>query len=158
MCDIRHTIHSDELFSTREHNINGSTQQDVCDMRHTLHIDEPFAMSQKNTNDSCKQDACDTRQTTHSDELFVMRNYYMDGHAAPEPVITLVLLSIYESPTASSHFRVIPVWGLTVIHRLAALGAAWSTNGSHRTRTIRGEPDGWDPQATRAHRMKVPPN
>ena len=71
--------------------------------------------------------------------------YRLQLHAAPEPVITLLLHSICDSTAASSHLWVIPVRGLTVVHRLAALDAAWSTNESHRKRTVRGEPDGWDP-------------
>ena len=42
--------------------------------------------------------------------------------------------------------RVIPFLGLPVIHRLGALGAAWSTwsrNGFHRTWTVRGDADSW---------------
>ena len=59
----------------------------------------------------------------------------MQPHAATEPVITLLLLSIYDSTAAFSHIRVVPVWGLAVVHRLAVFGAAWSTNESHRKRT-----------------------
>ena len=55
------------------------------------------------------------------------------------------------------HLRVIPVWGLAVVHRLGALGAAWSTYESHRKRTVRGEPDGWDPRGPWSHARKVPP-
>ena len=42
--------------------------------------------------------------------------------------------------------RVVPFLGLTVVHRLGALGAAWSTwsrNDFHRTWTVRGEADSW---------------
>ena len=38
-------------------------------------------------------------------------------HAATEPVITLLLLSICDSTTAFSHLRVVPVRGLAVVHR-----------------------------------------
>ena len=41
---------------------------------------------------------------------------------------------------------VVPFQGLAGIHRLGALGAAWSTwsrNGFHRTWTVRGEADSW---------------
>ena len=55
------------------------------------------------------------------------------------------------------HLRVVPVWGLAVVHRLGALGAAWSTYESHRKRTVRGEPDGWDPRGPWSHARKVPP-
>ena len=76
---------------------------------------------------------------------------------ATEPVITLLLLSICDSTAAFSHLRVVPVRGLAVVHRLAAFGAAWSTNESHRKRTVRGEPDGWDPRGPWSHARKVPP-
>ena len=79
------------------------------------------------------------------------------AHAAIEPVISLLLLSICDSTAASSHLRVVPVRGLPVVHRLAALGAAWSTNESHRKRTVRGEPDGWDPRGPWSNTRKVPP-
>ena len=42
--------------------------------------------------------------------------------------------------------RVVPFLGLAVVHRLGALGAAWSTwsrNDFHRTWTVRGEADSW---------------
>ena len=55
------------------------------------------------------------------------------------------------------HLRVVPVWGLAVVHRLGVLGAAWSTYESHRKRTVRGEPDGWDPRGPWSHARKVPP-
>ena len=76
---------------------------------------------------------------------------------ATKPVITLLLLSICDSTAAFSHLRVIPVRGLAVVHRLAAFGVAWSTNESHRKRTVRGEPDGWDPRGPWSHARKVPP-
>ena len=54
----------------------------------------------------------------------------------------------HSSPSATPlphlpHLRVIPVWGLAVVHRLGALGAAWSTYESRRTWTVRGEADSW---------------
>ena len=55
------------------------------------------------------------------------------------------------------HLRVVPFWGLAVVHRLGGLGAAWSTYESHRKRTVRGEPDGWDPRGPWSHARKVPP-
>ena len=42
--------------------------------------------------------------------------------------------------------RVVPFLGLAVVHRLGALGMAWSmwsTNDFHRKSTIRGEADSW---------------
>ena len=38
--------------------------------------------------------------------------------------------------------RVVPFLGLAVVHRLGALGAAWSTT-FHRKSTVRGEADSW---------------
>ena len=48
VCDIRHTIHSDELFVIRQHKRNGQAYLGVCDIRHTVHSDELFALSQEN--------------------------------------------------------------------------------------------------------------
>ena len=81
----------------------------------------------------------------------------LQPHATPEPVITLVLLSICDSTAASSHLWVIPVRGHVIVHRLVVLGLAWSTNESHRKRTVRGEPDSWDPRGPWSHARKVPP-
>ena len=42
--------------------------------------------------------------------------------------------------------RVVPFLGLAVVHRLGALGTAWSmwsTTDFHRKSTVRGEADGW---------------
>ena len=44
------------------------------------------------------------------------------------------------------HCHVVPFLGLVVIHRLGALGAAWSmwsTNDFHRKSTVCGEADSW---------------
>ena len=56
-----------------------------------------------------------------------------------------------------ARLRLVPFLGLVVVHRRGALGAAWSTNESHRKRTLRGEPDGWDPQGPWSHARKAPP-
>ena len=51
---------------------------------------------------------------------------------------------------------VVPFLGLAVVHRPAALGAAWSTwsrNDFHRTWTVRGEADNW----VHDGRKEVPP-
>ena len=55
------------------------------------------------------------------------------------------LLSVCDSTAASCPSQGRSSLGLAVVHRLGALGAAWSTYESHRKRTVRGEPDGWDP-------------
>ena len=42
--------------------------------------------------------------------------------------------------------RIVPFLGLAIVHRLGALGAAWSmwsTTNFHRKSTIRGEADSW---------------
>ena len=52
--------------------------------------------------------------------------------------------------------RVIPFLGLAVIHRLGALGAAWSmwsTTEFHRKNIVRGEADSW----VHGNRKEVPP-
>ena len=44
------------------------------------------------------------------------------------------------------HCRVFPFLGLAIVHRLGALGAAWSmwsTNDFHRKSTLPGETDSW---------------
>ena len=43
VCDIQHTVHSDELFVIRKHKRNGQPDQGVCDIRHAVHSDELFA-------------------------------------------------------------------------------------------------------------------
>ena len=43
MCDIHHTIHSDEPF-----NRNGHPDEGVCDIWHAVHSDELFALRQDN--------------------------------------------------------------------------------------------------------------
>ena len=67
------------------------------------------------------------------------------------------LLSVGDSTVAASPSPVVPVWGLAIVHRLGALGVAWSTYESHRKRTVHGEPDGWDPRGPWPHARKVPP-
>ena len=45
ICNIRHAVHSDELFSIRQHNRNGSTRSrcHYCRMLLTRHYDQrPF--------------------------------------------------------------------------------------------------------------------
>ena len=51
----------------------------------------------------------------------------------------------HSSPSATPlprlpHLRVVPVWGLAVVHRLGALGTVSSTYESHRKRIVRGDP------------------
>ena len=52
VCDVQHTVHSDELFVIRQHKINGQPDQGVCDIRHAVHWDELFALTQENRNGS----------------------------------------------------------------------------------------------------------
>ena len=50
VCDVQHTLHSDELFVIRQHKRNGQPDQGVCDIRHAVHSDELFALRQENIN------------------------------------------------------------------------------------------------------------
>ena len=53
-------------------------------------------------------------------------------------------------------FRIVPFLGLSVVHRLGALGVAWSmwsTTDFHRKSTVRGEADSW----VHGSRKEVPP-
>ena len=52
VCDTRHIVHSDEQFVIRKHKRNGQPDEGVCDIRHTVHTDELFALSQENRNNS----------------------------------------------------------------------------------------------------------
>ena len=52
VCDIRHTVRSDEPFSIRECNINGQPDQGVCDIRHTVQSNELFSIREENINGS----------------------------------------------------------------------------------------------------------
>ena len=52
VCNAWHTVDPYELFAMRQNNINGQPNQGVCDIRHTIHSDEPFVMIEVNTNDS----------------------------------------------------------------------------------------------------------
>ena len=52
VCDMQHTLHSDELFVVRQHKRNGQPDQGVCDIRHAVHSDELFAFRQENINGS----------------------------------------------------------------------------------------------------------
>ena len=52
MCYEGHTVDLCELFAMRQENRNGQLDQGVCDIRHTVHSDEPFAMTEVNKNDS----------------------------------------------------------------------------------------------------------
>lgn len=102
------------------------------------------------------------------------KRYPADGQAIPPlctscyslpsvgPPRTRTSQVSHSSPSATPlprlpHLRDIPVWGLAVVHCLTVLGVVWSTNESHRNRTVRGEPDGWDPRGPCSHARKVPP-
>ena len=62
VCDLQHTVHSDEVFVIRQHKRNGQPDQGVCDLQHTVHSNELFVIRQENRNGSIQQDVCDTRQ------------------------------------------------------------------------------------------------
>ena len=126
------------------------------------------------------------------------KRYPADGQAIPPlrtscyslpsvgPPRTRTSQVSHSSPSATPlprlpHLRVVPVWGLAVVHCLAVLGAAWSTNKSHRKRTVRESltagthevhgrtqgkflliklkkmfppPDSWDPPVVSSHGRK----
>ena len=48
VCDIHHTLHSDELFVIRQHKRNGQPDQGVCGIWHAVHSDELFVLRQEN--------------------------------------------------------------------------------------------------------------
>ena len=52
VCDMQHTLHSDELFVIRQHKRNGQPDQGVCDIRHAVQSDELFVLRQENRNGS----------------------------------------------------------------------------------------------------------
>ena len=52
MCDIRHTVRTDELFAIRESNINGQSDQGVCDIRHMVQSNELFSIREEKINGS----------------------------------------------------------------------------------------------------------
>ena len=58
---------------------------------------------------------------------------------------TVVLPSAWETTASLPCLCVVPFLGLAVVHRLGALGAAWSTWSTtfHRKSTVRGEADSW---------------
>ena len=101
------------------------------------------------------------------------KRYPADGQAIPPlhsscysltsvgPPRTRTSQVSHSSPSATPlphlpHLQVVPVWGLAVVHHLGALDTVWSTYDSHRKRTVRGEPDGWDPRGPWSHTRKVP--
>ena len=52
VCDVHHTVHSDEPFVIKQHKRNGQPDQGVCDIWHAVHSDELFALRQENRNGS----------------------------------------------------------------------------------------------------------
>ena len=61
MCDIQHTVHSDELFVIRQHKRNGQPDEGVCDIHHTVHSDELFVIRQHKRNSQLDQGVRDVR-------------------------------------------------------------------------------------------------
>ena len=60
----------------------------------------------------------------------------------------------YSSPSGHPlprllRLRVVPFLGLAVVHRLGALGTAWTTTDFHRKSTVHGEVDSWVQAAAR---------
>ena len=52
VCDIQHTVRSDEQFAIKESNKNGQPDQGVCDIRHMVPSDELFSIREENRNGS----------------------------------------------------------------------------------------------------------
>ena len=52
VCDIRHTVHSNELFVIRQDKRYGQPDQGVCDIQHAVHSDELIVLRQANINGS----------------------------------------------------------------------------------------------------------
>ena len=50
VCYEGHRVDPYELFAMRQNNINGQPYQGVCDIRHTVHSDERFAVRECNRN------------------------------------------------------------------------------------------------------------
>ena len=46
VCDVQHTVHSDELFVIRQHKGNGQPDEGVCNIQHTVHSNELFVIRQ----------------------------------------------------------------------------------------------------------------
>ena len=59
MCDIEHTVHSDELFVIRQHKRNGQPDEGVRDVQHTVHSDELIVIRQHKRNGQPDQGVCD---------------------------------------------------------------------------------------------------
>ena len=59
VCDVQHTVHSDELFVIRQHKRNGQLDEGVCDIQHTVHSDELFVIRQHKRNGQPDQGVCD---------------------------------------------------------------------------------------------------
>ena len=66
MCDIEHTVQSDELFVIRQHKRNGQPDEGVCDIQHKVHSDELFVIRQHKINGQPDQGVCDIRHAVHS--------------------------------------------------------------------------------------------
>ena len=50
VCDVQHTVHSDELFVIRQHKRNRQPDEGVCDIQHTVHSDELFVIREHKRN------------------------------------------------------------------------------------------------------------
>ena len=50
--DAGHMVDPYKLFAMRQNKRNGHPYQGVCDIRHTVHLDELFSLSQESTNGS----------------------------------------------------------------------------------------------------------
>ena len=50
VCDLGHTVQSNELFAMRRNKRNGQPDEGVCDIEHTIHSDELFVIRQHKRN------------------------------------------------------------------------------------------------------------
>ena len=50
VCDLGHTVQSNELFAMRRNKRNGQPDEGVCDIEYTVHSDELFEIRQHKRN------------------------------------------------------------------------------------------------------------
>ena len=64
LCDAGHMVDLEELFAMRQNN-SGQPYQCVCNIRHTVRSDELCAIRECNRNGQPDQGLCDIRHTVH---------------------------------------------------------------------------------------------
>ena len=73
MCDLGHTVQSNDLFAMRRNKRNGQPDKGVCDIEHMVHSDELFVIRQHKRNGQPDEGVCDIWHTIHSYKLFWIR-------------------------------------------------------------------------------------